>query len=100
MSATYTASTLRRARTILRNQENADRIARAAATRAPRTPKAAPRKLDWKVAPASETQIARIQRKERTLGLPITPDHGAGMTGMEAREWNTALNGMLSARKA
>lgn len=70
MPTTYSRSTLRRARTILRNQEQADTIARKAAARAPRKPaqpKAAP-KADWRTRPASQAQVRRIQALEVALG--------------------------------
>lgn len=60
------------------------------------TPKPVVSKKDaWKNAPASATQIGRIRSKEARLGLDLTPLNGAGMTGMEARTWNAALNAKL-----
>jgi hypothetical protein len=92
MPATYSAATVKRSQTIIQRAAAAELARRKAA-------KATTVKTDWKIMPASAKQIQRIQRKERTLGLPITPSHGAGFTGQEAREWNATLNVKLAATR-
>jgi hypothetical protein len=100
--SSYTDGTILRCATIVRNaDENAKRLfidalecqpVKTAAPKNTRKARAVKAATAWQNAPASAKQIERIRGKEARLNLPLTPENGAGMTGIEAREWNTALN--------